>query len=287
MPDLPVTDEGAKQLLQWCLRMSRELREYVESLLDADALEEAREVYDDGCLFCNQCDTCKSVAGSPHHPDCPHYVRNLMDRARSDGVTTVKLNELKAKLAEYAGDGDPIAKARQETEYTRQQLEEMRHVVVVQAAELRKHAAVKPKAEPPKTEDMVMDYNALHLPWYEDPDGMIVGTYMEVIAGLGMDENDVSIPAIYRQQMRDFIILACNTFHAKAERLRKIEKEFDDIKTDQSQAWDAADRLKEQIRKNPETITAKGTLEQLDLICCLTARIDPERKSEKTDAAKG
>lgn len=283
MPDLPVTSEGAMRLLQWSLRMSRELREYVESLLGAGSLEEAREVYDDGCLFGNQCDTCKSASGSAHHPDCPHYIHNLIRRVKSDGITPERLNKLQERLTEIVGVDDPIKQARQETEYTRQQLEEMRHVVVVQAAELRRHAAVRPSAEPPKHPEAVKDYVSLCLPWYEDPDGMLVGDRMEVIAGLGADEKDVMGPAIYKQDMRDFIILACNTFHAKSERLRKVEKELGDIKQEQSQAWEAVDRLKEQIRKNPETVTAKGTLEQLELIACLTAHIDPDRKTNKSD----
>ena len=68
------------------------------------------------------------------------------------------------------------------------------------------------------------EYRALCLPWFEDTDGMLCGKGMEVISGLCEDENGQPGPAVYRDEMRQFIILACNTHHARTLRLRRVEK---------------------------------------------------------------
>lgn len=60
---------------------------------------------------------------------------------------------------------------------------------------------------------------------------MICGGSIEVIAGLAEDEDGKLVPAVYREDVREFIILACNTFHARHARLGKVEAKNEQLKT--------------------------------------------------------
>jgi len=79
---------------------------------------------------------------------------------------------------------------------------------------------MKPKTPYERTKD------ELCLPWYIDEDGMLCGKNMEVIAGLTENENGEQKPAVYRDFMREFILLAANTFFSRTEIIQKLSEEI-------------------------------------------------------------
>ena len=73
------------------------------------------------------------------------------------------------------------------------------------------------------------EHRALCLPWHDDDDGMLVGQHMEVIAGLAEDENGKMTPAIYRKDVRAFILKACNEYHSVHHKVDQVLARVDGV----------------------------------------------------------